>query len=172
MIAPREATRRARERHPFHIAAFVVFPRCSANSARREWRNKAIAPYDMLHELCLAGHDAHRFVDRTQNRIKLVPSAHHKPRGRDHAVCALAARELRTLLDAIDRGFRSAAKNGTHGPVPQRVGRNHSIAPPLCLPAACQITVDHRGSLLTDQIEALREVRRRAAPIPHRRIVG
>src|SRR4051794_4594614 len=66
-------------------------------------------------------HYAQRLVDRAQHRIELVATAHDQPGGRDHAEGALAARQLRVLLDTVKRGFRGAAEYRKYRTVFQKI---------------------------------------------------
>jgi 50S ribosomal subunit-associated GTPase HflX len=63
----REATRRARERHPFIRDA-------GSNSVKRGWRNKAVAPYDlhrMTHARVLTADMLFATLDPTLRAIEL-----------------------------------------------------------------------------------------------------
>src|SRR3954469_7495048 len=74
-----------------------------------------------------AGDQAHRFVDRPQHAIEFVAAAHDQASGRDDAVGALPPRQLRVLLDPVERDFRSAAEHRKHRAVAQEI--NGVIAP-------------------------------------------
>ena len=60
-------------------------------------------------------------VDRAQHAVELVAAAHDQAGRRDHAIGALAARQLGIFFDAVDRDFRGAAEHREHRAVFQEV---------------------------------------------------
>ena len=56
-----------------------------------------------------------------QHAVEFLAAAHDQAGGGDHAVGPLFARELRVLLDPVDRDFAGAAEHGKHGPVAEKV---------------------------------------------------
>src|SRR5437016_710238 len=50
-----------------------------------------------------------------------MAAAHDQASRRNHAIGALAARQSRAFLDAIDWDFRGSAEHREHGPVSQEV---------------------------------------------------
>src|SRR4051812_17185046 len=70
-----------------------------------------------------AGHHRERTIDRAQHAVELMPTAHDETSRRDHAVDALAACKLWILLDAVDRNFGAAAKDGEHRAILQKIDR-------------------------------------------------
>jgi hypothetical protein len=70
-----------------------------------------------------AGHYRERTIDRAQDAIELMPTAHDETSCGDHAVNALAACKLWILLDAVDRNFGAAAKDGENRAILQKIDR-------------------------------------------------
>ena len=64
---------------------------------------------------------AQRLVDRAQHAVELVAAAHDQAGRRDHAVGALAARQLRILFDAVERDFAGAAEHRKHRAVSEEI---------------------------------------------------
>ena len=56
-----------------------------------------------------------------QHAIELVAAAHDQAGRRNHAVGALAARQPRIFLDAVDRDFRGAAEHREHRAVLEKI---------------------------------------------------
>ena len=50
-------------------------------------------------------------VDRSQHTIEFVAAPHDQTGRRNHAIGALAARQLRSFFDAVERHFRGAAEH-------------------------------------------------------------
>src|SRR5262245_33222738 len=69
----------------------------------------------------LSRHHAERLVDRAQHAVELGAAAYDQPGGRDHAVGALAARQLWIFLDAVERNFAGAAEHRKHSAVAEKV---------------------------------------------------
>src|SRR4029077_222088 len=58
---------------------------------------------------------------RSQHTIKLVATPHDQAGCRNHAIGALAARQLRIFFDAIERHFRGAAEHRENRAVFEKV---------------------------------------------------
>jgi hypothetical protein len=71
----------------------------------------------------LASHYRERTIDRAQDAIELMPTAHDETSRGDHAVNALAACKPWIFLDAVDRNFGAAPKDGENRAILQKIDR-------------------------------------------------
>src|SRR4029450_10696943 len=60
-------------------------------------------------------------IERAKHAAEIGAAFQDQARRRDHAVSALPPRQLRRLLDAVERGFRGAPEHREHGFLSERV---------------------------------------------------
>src|SRR5262249_40884002 len=83
-----------------------------------------------------------------QHTIELVPTANDETGRRNHAVGALAARQLGILFDAVDGNFGASAKNGKDRTILQEID---CIVAPL---TSCDLTaIETKQSIKLSPIE-------------------
>src|SRR5262249_36495285 len=75
-----------------------------------------------------AGDEAKRRIEHAQHPLELVAALENQPGRRDDTVGALAARQPRAFLDAVDRNFARAAENREHRAVFEKIDR---VIPPF-----------------------------------------